>query len=367
MSWSSLMSLSRTILLSKSHPHIVCSSLIYSRWSGITEAMLKDVTTTLSDIQERLLEILTPQTILVGHSIDSDLNAMKITHPFLVDTGLLYPHPRGPPYRQSLKWLTNKYLRKEIQKGGSGHNSIEDARAALGLVKEKCEHGPAWGTGETNAESIFKRLERTPRPKTSENRAGAVVDWGQPSRGHGAAAQVSLGCESDQDVVDRMKLAVTGQAVGKSGPTEKVDFVWGRLRELELVRGFWSDSKSEDIRTLRRTTLERLGFPLPSEDVDDIKDNEVTGAELGVAVARTVDHIAKIYESLPPCTAFIVYSGTGDPREMRRLTKMRQTWQEEYKTKPWDKLSVQWTDTEIQALSEAVKNARDGISFVTVK
>lgn len=326
--------------------------------------MLRDVKTSLSDIQNRLLDILTPHTILVGHSIDSDLNALKLTHPFLVDTGILYPHPRGPPYKQSLKWLSNKYLRKEIQKGVSGHNSVEDARAALGLVKEKCERGPGWGTGETNAESIFKRLERTQRPKTSNTfRAGAVIDWGHPARGHGGPAQVALGCESDQDVVDRIKLAITGQAVGKSGTTEKLDFVWGRLRELELVRGWWDDSKSDDVKSLRHTTLERLGCKHAAEAGDD----EVTGAELGAAVARTVDHIAEIYESLPPCTAFIVYSGTGDPREMRRLMKMRQTWQEEYKTKPWDKLSVQWTDTEMQALSEAVKNARDGISFVTVK
>jgi len=94
--------------------------------------MLAPVTTTLSDIQKKLLSILHPRTILIGHSLNSDLTALKITHPFIIDTALLYPHPRGPPLKSSLKWLAKKYLNREIQKGhgttgpGAGHDSSED-------------------------------------------------------------------------------------------------------------------------------------------------------------------------------------------------------------------------------------------------
>lgn len=86
-------------------------------YSGITAAMLEKVTTTLQDIQQQLLGLLTPQTILIGHSLNSDLNALQLTHPFLVDTALLFPHPRGPPLKSSLKWLAQRYLSREIQKG----------------------------------------------------------------------------------------------------------------------------------------------------------------------------------------------------------------------------------------------------------
>ncbi|KAI7092453.1 hypothetical protein KC352_g40302, partial [Hortaea werneckii] len=105
-------------------------------YSGITPAMLEGVTTSLADIQKKLLSILTPQTILVGHSLNSDLNALKITHPYIIDTALLYPHPRGPPLKSSLKWLAQKYLSREIQKGhgSTGHDSVEDAKACLDLV-----------------------------------------------------------------------------------------------------------------------------------------------------------------------------------------------------------------------------------------
>ncbi|KAH7123901.1 hypothetical protein B0J11DRAFT_324917 [Dendryphion nanum] len=330
-----------------------------TQYSGITAAMLENVTTRLQDVQKELLEILTPRTILVGHSLNSDLNALKLTHPFLVDSALLYPHPRGPPYKQALRWLCQKYLSRQIQKGSNGHDSVEDARACLDLVKQKCERGPLWGTGDTNAESIFKRLGRTNRPKSSNAvRAGAVIDWGEPSRGHGGQAQVAIGCKSDDEVIAGMQLALEGHALNKEGVTEKVDLVWARLRELELVRGWWDDAKTADVQEIRKAALKRLN----SED-----DANITGQALGAAVAGTVKNITKIWESLPPCTAFIVYGGTGDPREMRRLQGMHKTYQKEYQTKNWDNLSVKWTDTEVQALSRACQRAREGVGFMVVK
>lgn len=326
--------------------------------------MLENVTTTLSDIQKEMLELLTPHTILLGHSLNSDLNALKLTHPFLVDTAILYPHARGPPYKQSLKWLSTKYLSKDIQKGGKGHDSVEDALACLDLVKQKCERGPRWGTSETNAESIFRRLGRATRPKAGKAwRAGAVVDWGDPTRGHGGQAQVAIGCKSDRDVIEGIELAVKGLAQGKIGVTEQVDYIWGRFRELELIRGWWDDAKSVDVEAIRQAALERLGRPVSEGG----EETNVTTAELGEAVGRTVNNIAKVFDSLPPGTAFIVYSGTGDPREIRRLQAMRQQHQREYQTKNWDNLSVKWTDTEVQALSRACQSAREGIGFVVVK
>ena len=86
-----------------------------------------------------LFDLLTPSTPLLGHAIENDLNAVRIVHPCIVDTALLYPHQAGGlPYRRSLKSLTKQYLWRDIQIAGSdGHDSTEDAKATGDLVREK--------------------------------------------------------------------------------------------------------------------------------------------------------------------------------------------------------------------------------------
>ncbi|KAI9754492.1 MAG: hypothetical protein M1835_000890 [Candelina submexicana] len=338
-------------------------------FSGITKEMLDPITTTLSDIQSRLIkDILHPRTILVGHSLNADLKALKVTHPFIVDTSIIFQHPRGPPLKSSLKWLAQRYLSKEIQKGHGihGHDSVEDARACLDLVKQKCEKGTKWGTSDAAGESIFKRLERVQRPPRSgasavadEGRLGAVVDWSQPERSFGTLAKICIGCENDAEVVEGVKVAINGDVEGKIVSGGGVDLVWARLRELEALRGWWNGNRTRNDSEPSHRAVNSCEIPHGV--------TEPTTSELAAAVAKTVKSISDIYDTLPPCTAFIVYSGTADPRELGRLQALYRQAQKEFKTKKWDECSVRWTDVEEQALRAAAKKARNGIGFVCVK
>jgi RNA exonuclease 1 len=337
-------------------------------YSGITEEMLKPVTTTLADIQARLLDLITPQTILIGHSLNADLTALKMTHPFIIDSAIIYPHPRGAPLKSSLKWLCQKYLGREIQKGRNGHDSVEDARAVLDLVKQKCEKGPQWGTNEATSESIFKRLKRSPKPKifrtnpdAEEFRSGAIVDWGDPSRGHGLHADIILGCESDAEVAEKVKTVTKEDGDAESSHPQGVDFVWARFRELEAIRGWWNSSKTIDNDNLRQKALEK--HSISAETVDGPGPDAAT---LTNAVSQTVKLIENLYAALPPCTAFMIYSGHGDPRETFRMQARHQLYREQYRVKKWDELDVQWTDADNQALGKAARRARDGLGFLTV-
>jgi RNA exonuclease 1 len=86
------------------------------------------------------------------------------------------------------------------------------------------------------------------------------------------------------------------------------------------------------------------------------------------ATADVVSRIQQIYNGLPACTTFIIYSGSGDPREMSRLSNMQAQFKREYRTKKWDELSVKWTDTEEQAMKRAAKDARErGVGFMVIK
>lgn len=111
----------------------------------MTQARMAHASHTIATIQHALLlgpaAILTPHTILLGHSLECDLNALHIRHPLCIDTALLYKHPRGAPYKPALRWLSQRYLGKEIQGGKGGHDSEEDARACVGLLKEKIVNG----------------------------------------------------------------------------------------------------------------------------------------------------------------------------------------------------------------------------------
>lgn len=345
-----------------------------TKYSGITEAMLRDVKTTLRDVQQKLLKILHPRTILVGHSLESDTKAMQLSHPFIVDTSLLYPHPRGPPLKSSLKFLASKYLVRTIQSSDTaGHDSIEDAKTCLDLVKQKCEKGRLWGTSDSNGENLFRRLARAGTTYKAQGgdaalggieagKTSAAVDWGMPSKGMGAGATYQLGCKSDEEVATSIIRAVQGDADGKEIPGGGVDFVWARMRELETLQGWWNHNRAENSNS--------DGGP-PSQDAAEkglTSDDSVT-SHLEKALVKLSGHLARIHEALPPCTGFIVFSGSGDPREMARLQQMQNRWRKEYNTpgKKWDDLSVQWTDKENQLLRQAVQKARSGIGFLTVK
>jgi len=107
-----------------------------SKFSGITEESLRNCSKRLSDVQRDLLEIFDKDSILIGHSLDSDLKALKMVHYNVVDTSVIYPHKYGPPYKWSLKLLSEQHLQRIIQ-SEEGHDSKEDALASLDLVWKK--------------------------------------------------------------------------------------------------------------------------------------------------------------------------------------------------------------------------------------
>ncbi|GAB0096694.1 RNA exonuclease 1 homolog [Sergentomyia squamirostris] len=104
-------------------------------YSGITEAMLSKETRSLHHIQAVLLSMFHSRTILVGHSLESDLKALKMIHNCVVDTSVLYPHKMGPPKKRALKTLCIENLKRIIQENEGGHDSAEDAEVCIALLK----------------------------------------------------------------------------------------------------------------------------------------------------------------------------------------------------------------------------------------
>lgn len=88
--------------------------------------------------RDLFLAHVSPTTPVLGHALENDLNTIRLIHPNIVDTVLLYPTRQGLPYRHGLRTLAKMHLNEDIQQGGAaGHDSFEDARTTGELVRFK--------------------------------------------------------------------------------------------------------------------------------------------------------------------------------------------------------------------------------------
>ncbi|XP_016948503.1 uncharacterized protein LOC108023490 isoform X3 [Drosophila biarmipes] len=126
-----------------------CDIIDYNtRYSGITERDLRSGAKSLAEVQRDLIELITADTILIGHGLDNDLRALRLVHNTLIDTSISFPHCSGFPYRRALRHLTKVHLKREIQcgDGTTGHSSFEDSRACMELMLWRInqELDPTW-------------------------------------------------------------------------------------------------------------------------------------------------------------------------------------------------------------------------------
>ncbi|CAJ1060938.1 RNA exonuclease 1 homolog [Xyrichtys novacula] len=108
-----------------------------TRFSGVTEEDLENTTTSLRDVQAVLLSMFSAESILIGHSLESDLLALKLIHSSVVDTAIVFPHRLGLPYKRALRNLMADHLKRIIQDNVEGHDSSEDASACMELMMWK--------------------------------------------------------------------------------------------------------------------------------------------------------------------------------------------------------------------------------------
>ena len=149
-------------------------------FSGITAEALESITTTLADVQAHLCMLIMPLTILVGHSLESDLRALQLSHPWCIDTALIFHHPRRRPLKPGLAWLTRKWLGRTIQdRGPGGHDPEEDARACVDLLKAKIKNGPGYGEFKTDPGAVAHSQSHSP------SRGAGIVGRAGPGLGTG--------------------------------------------------------------------------------------------------------------------------------------------------------------------------------------
>ncbi|KAH7907300.1 hypothetical protein BJ138DRAFT_1014736 [Hygrophoropsis aurantiaca] len=323
-----------------------------TRWSGITAETLASATTTLPQVQSHLMNILSPPnaptSILVGHSLESDLKALKIAHPRCIDTALIYHHPRGRPLKPGLAWLTRKWAGREIQtRGEGGHDPEEDARACIDLLKLKVGNGAGFGEFKTDYESIFERMGRAAGRKGGGGPGSlrsAVVDHGNPAVMHGSRATTCVACADDREVVEGVLQVVPSH-----------DFVFGRFTGLADVLGWVTPKASNDAPTAISATA-NPSSPSP--------------ADLASAQQTLNTQLQTLYAALPARTALVIFTGHSDPRRMSALNARKSAFDSAIKSgktaEDIDKADW-WTAADGRELEEEVAKAKRGLLFLGVK
>lgn len=104
------------------------------QYSGLTEEKVSNGIT-FDQLQEKLLDLIGKNTILLGHGLENDLVLLKLKHNLLIDTSHIYKTYENK--RRKLKDLTIRYIRKLVQE--PTHSSLEDAWACLELLKYKID------------------------------------------------------------------------------------------------------------------------------------------------------------------------------------------------------------------------------------
>ena len=324
-----------------------------TKYSGITEEMLADVTTDLKDIQALFCKHVFQEDILVGHSLESDLRVMKILHTNIVDTSVVYEHNRGPPSKPSLKWLAKTFLDRDIQLGegdGNGHSSIEDANTCLDLVKLKILEGKCFGTN-VNEISIFERLKNN-----NEHHKSTFIGYDKrvslPGNINFALVH---NVSNDDEVVEVLKQELQQKQKHKQKEDEE-------QQQQEQNAG----KVSNLIITELRDTQYNLHWAHPSDDYDGVVDFDVVASR-----ARTNSRLQRIMDLLPSNSLFVLCSQTGSPIEMQSLQKVRRNFQKMEKDGVLQLSTLpdceSWDLVKREKLISETMSAREALMFIKVK
>ncbi|KAK9502825.1 hypothetical protein O3M35_011525 [Rhynocoris fuscipes] len=149
-----------------------------TRFSGITPKLLENVEVRLEDVQRTIREIMPPDLILIGHSLGSDLHALRMLHPYCIDTSVIFNLSGERMRKTKLKVLAAEFLGEQIQCGTTGHDSIEDSSACMKLVHEKLKHCIEWGDAVISGPHAVERIiaERRLMHKASKSTNVSVTE-----------------------------------------------------------------------------------------------------------------------------------------------------------------------------------------------
>jgi len=94
------------------------------------------------NLEKKLKKLLTPKTIVIGHSLHHDLRVLKVDHARVIDTAFIFQYQNKPScYTPSLSNLCKVVLGHDLREEGKPHICLDDAIAAMRLTLSKLDRG----------------------------------------------------------------------------------------------------------------------------------------------------------------------------------------------------------------------------------
>jgi len=344
-----------------------------TRYSGIAASDLDGVSVRLEDVQRDLLKFITPKTILVGHSLENDLKALKLSHFRVVDTALLYPHTRGETFKNSLKYLAENWLNESIQNDAEriGHDPTQDACTALKLALLKFKSHPGFGRihladkEENLCEFLYRSGKRT-----------SITDNAHSCKNY-AGSHTDLNAEESDDII-------TAKA-SKAIQSCKYEFVYARLRDLERYYislevaaiptetaqtpskdNVQSSSAGENAKEEKEKDekVDAIATPASVDDhaavvtLEKISEKANPDREIERNICAKLDeHLRQMLASTPKRTLIVVTGGHGNLARTRTITSMKRKIQT---------AGGAWSEID-DAKSRAIfEKARETVSFFRI-
>ncbi|XP_045766233.1 RNA exonuclease 5 [Maniola jurtina] len=161
-----------------------------TRYSGITKTLLENVTKRLEDVQQELRDLLPPDAILVGQSLQVDLHALKMMHPYIIDTSMIYNFAGERTRKPKLKILAKEFLNEDIQSSKNGHCSVEDSLASIKLVQLKLSKSMEFGDAVHTNRQQYKEnaIKMSTKPQYAVPIFNHIIDQRKTS--------VVIGCDN---------------------------------------------------------------------------------------------------------------------------------------------------------------------------
>ncbi|CAL5098003.1 unnamed protein product [Urochloa decumbens] len=309
-----------------------------TRFSGITAEMLADVSTNLQEIQEEFVRLVYKETILVGHSLENDLTALRISHGLIIDTAVLYKYNRGARCKIALRVLTKKFLGREIQNTGSGHDSVEDAKAALDLAILKIKYGPDFGSQPSLSRRKLTSILHESGKKCSLIDHVTVLDR------YSDTSCNSIAVFSDDDALSRSV---------KEVKNDKVSFVWTQFSG--LISYF--RRRAQDPEKVKSCVAEAIALKTCDGKTASKKAKRQICPELKEVLCELDKRIRELYGALPDNSMLIICTGHGDTPLVQRLRQMLHH----------EENTTEGRESIVQALGDLQAQAEVALCFCCVK